>query len=49
MPVIPVSFKQTTKDMKLYASVKAHEEQSEFVKKAIAYYLEYLKNNLKER
>ncbi|KEH91699.1 hypothetical protein Z962_p0076 (plasmid) [Clostridium botulinum C/D str. BKT12695] len=39
MPKVNVSFKQTTKDMKLYSIVIAQEEKSEFVKRAIEYYL----------
>ncbi|EJO5349399.1 hypothetical protein NRP93_003577 [Clostridium botulinum] len=41
---ITVSFKQTTKDIKLYKTVKKQEEQSEFVKKAIDFYIKYLDN-----
>lgn len=43
MPRIPVSFKNTDKDMKIYLEVKAKEEQSEFVKEALRYYIKYLK------
>lgn len=42
MPRIPISFKNTSKDLKLYTYVKGLEEQSEFVKKAIEYYIKYL-------
>lgn len=43
MPKIPISFKNKSRDMKLYTTVKAQEEQSEFVKNAIAHYIEYLR------
>ena len=45
MPRINVSFKQTTRDMKLYDIVNSKEknEKSEFVKDAIEYYVELLK------
>ena len=36
---INVSFKQTSHDMKLYTEVKSKEEQSEFVKTCIEFYL----------
>lgn len=42
MPKIEVSFKQTSKDMKMYSAVKAEEEKSDFVKKAIEFYIKYL-------
>ncbi|MCB2309037.1 hypothetical protein LGL08_20245 [Clostridium estertheticum] len=42
MPKIDVSFKQTSKDMKLYAAVMAEEEKSDFIKKAIELYIKYL-------
>ncbi|EKN43381.1 hypothetical protein [Clostridium botulinum] len=44
MPKINVSFKQTTKDMKLYDTVKKQEEQSEFIKIALDFYIKYLEN-----
>lgn len=50
MPKIPVSFKKTTRDMKLYTEVKSKEEQSEFVKDALEYYVKYLgKKERKEK
>lgn len=49
MPTIPVSFKQTTKDMRLYTTVDAQEEKSDFVKKALEYYIEHLKKNKEEK
>jgi len=39
MTRITVSFKQTTRDMKLYTMVKNLEEQSDFIKDAIEFYL----------
>lgn len=47
MPKIDVSFKKTTRDMHLYMNVMDQEEKSEFVKKAIEHYLEYLKSQNK--
>jgi hypothetical protein len=47
MPTLDVSFKQTSKDMKMYALVKAEEEKSDFVKKALEFYINYLENNRK--
>ncbi|WP_167332701.1 hypothetical protein [Clostridium haemolyticum] len=43
MPKIPVSFKQTTRDMNLYLEVQGQEEKSNFIKNAIEYYIKYLK------
>lgn len=42
MPKVNVSFKQTTRDMTLYTTVIAQEEKSEFIKKALEYYIKYL-------
>ena len=42
MPKVEVSFKQTSKDMKLYSTVMAEEEKSVFVKNAIQFYIKYL-------
>lgn len=39
MTRITVSFKQTTRDMKLFTIVKNLEEQSDFIKDAIEFYL----------
>lgn len=39
MPTINVSFKNTKKELALYNVVKRQEEQSEFVKKTIEFYL----------
>ena len=36
---ITVSFKNTTKDIKLYLKVKEQEEKSDFIKKALEYYI----------
>lgn len=41
MPRIPISFKNTTKDMQLYTYVKGQEERSAFVKRALRFYLKY--------
>lgn len=42
MPTLDISFKQTSKDMRLYTKVKSEEEQSDFVKRAIEFYIKYL-------
>ncbi|MGK0466492.1 hypothetical protein [Clostridium sp.] len=42
MPKLDISFKQTSKDMKLYSKVMAEEEKSDFVKRAIEIYIKYL-------
>jgi hypothetical protein len=42
MPTLPVSFKKTSRDMKLYLTVMSKEERSDFVKKAIEFYIKYL-------
>jgi len=42
MPKVDVSFKQTSKDMKMYSIVVAEEEKSDFVKRAIEYYIKHL-------
>lgn len=44
---IPLSFKDTTRDMKLYIAVMAAEEHSAFIKDAIEFYITY-KDKLKE-
>jgi len=46
---ITVSFKQTTRDMKLYTMVKNLEEQSDFIKNAIENYIKFIEgdNNAK--
>jgi len=38
---ITVSFKQTTKDVRLFNLVNAMEEKSDFIKDAIEFYLKY--------
>lgn len=43
MARITLSFKNTSKDMALYKEIKSMEEQSEFIKTAIRYYIEKLK------
>ena len=42
MPTLPVSFKKTSRDMKLYLAVMSKEERSDFVKKALEFYINYL-------
>lgn len=42
MPKIDVSFKKTSRDMKLYLEVSSKEEKSDFVKDAIEHYINYL-------
>ncbi|MCD3234271.1 hypothetical protein G8V06_09215 [Clostridium botulinum D/C] len=42
MPSFNLSFKKTTKDMKLYMKVMEKEEKSEFIKECIDF---YIKNN----
>ena len=37
--IIQVSFKKTTRDIKLYAHICSLEEKSDFIKDAIEYYL----------
>ena len=44
MSRITVSFKNTSRDMKLFTEVKNMEEQSDFIKDAIEFYLKYLEN-----
>ncbi|MEY8001633.1 hypothetical protein AB8U03_15795 [Clostridium sp. Mt-5] len=39
---VDVSFKQTTRDIKLYTAVMSQEEKSEFVKKALEFYIKHL-------
>jgi len=40
---IDVSFKRTTRDMKLYTTVIAKEEKSDFVKDALEFYIKHLR------
>lgn len=40
--IIPVSFKKTTKDVKIYTYVSALEEMSDFVKDALEFYIKHL-------
>lgn len=47
MPKLDISFKQTSKDMKLYAKIMSEEEKSDFVKKAIDFYIKYLEKGEK--
>lgn len=39
---ITVSFKQTSRDLKLYTTVNSLEEKSDFIKDALEHYLKYL-------
>jgi hypothetical protein len=48
MPKVDVSFKKTTRDMKLYLVVINQEEKSDFVKDAIEHYIKYLEVIKKE-
>lgn len=48
LPKINVSFKQTTRDMKLYTIANGKEEKSEFIKDAIEYYAEFLEEKDKQ-
>lgn len=43
MPTIPVSFKNTTNDMKLYTKIVSKEDRSNFIKNALRFYLKYSK------
>lgn len=42
MPKVDVSFKKTSKDMKLYLAVINQEEKSNFIKQALEIYIKYL-------
>lgn len=39
---ITVSFKNTTRDMKLFITANNQEEKSDFIKKALDHYIKYL-------
>ena len=39
---ITVSFKNTTKDIKLFVTVNTQEEKSDFIKKALEHYIKHL-------
>ncbi|HEY5563915.1 MAG TPA: hypothetical protein VIK72_19540 [Clostridiaceae bacterium] len=45
MSKIVVSFKNTTKDQKIYAAIYAMEEKSAFIKEACEFYLKYISLN----
>lgn len=47
MPKVDVSFKKTSRDMKLYLAVNSQEEKSDFVKDAIEFYIKYLEKKEK--
>lgn len=42
MPKVDVSFKKTSRDMRLYSEVVSQEEKSDFVKDALEFYIKYL-------
>lgn len=48
MPKIDVSFKKTSRDMKLYLEANSKEEKSDFIKDAIEYYIKYLERGGKD-
>lgn len=43
MSRIVVSFKKTTRDIKIFTYVDALEEKSDFIKDALEFYIKYLK------
>jgi len=43
MPTIPISFKNTTDEMKLYADIVSKEDRSNFIKNALRFYFKYNK------
>ena len=45
---ITVSFKQTTRDIKLYTLVNSKEEKSDYIKDCIEFYENYLEKEKKE-
>ena len=45
MRKITISFKNTTKDIKLFIYVNKQEEKSQFIKDAIEYYINHLEKN----
>jgi len=49
LPTINVSFKNTKKELALYNLVKSKEEQSEFIKKTIEFYLKSKKQSLPKK
>ena len=42
--IIQVSFKKTTRDVRIYTYVNALEEMSDFVKDALEFYIKHLNN-----
>lgn len=46
---ITVSFKQTSRDFKLYTEVNNMEEKSDFIKDAIEFYLDYTEEKRKNK
>lgn len=45
---VTVSFKQTTRDLKLFEIINNKEEKSDFIKDAVEFYLKYLVENKKD-
>ena len=45
MPKIEVSFKKTTRDMRLFTRAHGEEEKSDFIKKAIEHYSNFLESS----
>lgn len=43
MPTLPVSFKNTTDEIRLYSNVVSKEDRSNFIKNALRFYLKYKK------
>lgn len=43
MPKVDVSFKKTSRDMKLYLALIGHEEKSDYAKDAMEFYEKYKK------
>jgi hypothetical protein len=49
MPKLDISFKKTSRDMRLFVEVSSKEEKSDFVKDAIEYYVNYLEEKRKNK
>lgn len=49
MPKINVSFKQTSRDMRMFLEVNSKEEKSEFVKDAVEFYIHHLQETEKKK
>ncbi len=48
MNKVTISFKNTTRDIKILMYVKSQEEKSQFIKDALEYYIDYLEDDDKE-